>query len=898
MKSEVAIAEIRRLFRLPTSRKRIDRYIEDELQFHLESRIADLVAHGLAPDEARRTAEREYGNLSASRVELAEVDRKMVDRRRRADWFDVLRQDGGYAIRGLRRQPVLTCTIILALGLGVGANAAVFTALDRVFLQPPPGVVDAGAVRRLYARNYSKTHPQYGPDGHLTPLFKTRDLLQLTDAARGTAQIAGDYLYRRAYLEPSKQRVLVTFVSPNYFDFLGLHPQRGRFFAADENHAGPPVPVAVISDAYWKSHFGSDPDVLGKTLHINDLVYTIVGVAPPEFEGLELEVVDMWAPFSDSEGGWEGQDALRLLARIEPGRDQGLLDQILTTQYRRTHADDPAVERNSTITTASIISARGPDGGEIPGLTPRSLALLARLGGIGLVVLIIAVANAASLLLMRALRRQREIAVRIALGISRTRLVMQLVMESTILALVAGAVALLFAELTGATLRSRLATFRWTEHVVDDRVMAFAMLVAVVGGIAAGLAPAMFTLRTDVSASLKASTVSRRGSSIRAALLVTQSGLCMALLACAGVFVQSLRRASDVDRGFDVERTMQLSIPGYYANSEEMVRQIEDRLRTMPGVDAVGRSCAGLMTPCLPTKVGPSASDTIGVGPRGPTVEFVGADFMRAAGLHAVAGRTLSKVDDAVPVAVVSQSLADALFPDGRAVGACVHVREPQSPCRSIVGVVRDVQWDITKPAPYQVYVPYAQAWSLPPHSIIPYFLEVRTRAPASAADVARLREVIAPLLPHEAQFGVNRVVTLLEPQLRPWRMAAVLFLLFGILGLVAAAAGIFGLVAYDVEQRSRELGIRIALGATSAHIVHVVVGSGLRVVAMGLGAGAVVAVLSGRVMASLLFATSFYDPTVLAATAATLVAAATLAMVVPVWRAVRLDPMKVLSSE
>ena len=823
-------------------------------------------------------------------------------RLRAARFIDMLRQDVSYAVRGLSRSPGPTTAIILTLGLGIGANAAIFSALDRVYFQAPPGVVDPGAIRRLYAHRVGNQSAA-GSVGQVTPFLATRDLLDLEEATRGKARVAGYTHDPGTRLEPGHQQVRTTFVSSGYFDFVGVRPALGRFFAPDEDEVpGPPLPVVVISDAFWRQHYAAAPDVIGRTLRIDQTTYTIVGVAPPEFEGLELEVTDLWAPLANVQGGditW-----LRVVARVDRGTDPGALDQLLTRQYRATHAGDPAVGDRSTIITAPILAARGPalagvSVHRIPGMSERSLGLLVRLAGVGLVVALIAIANVASLLLMRAIRRQREIAVRLALGISRARLVSQLVTESVLLGAVAGAAALAAASWTGNALRLQLAGFRWPASVIDHRVVLFAMGIALVGGVLAGLAPAVFALRTDVGTAIKSSSAgTRAGVAIRSGLLVTQSALCMALLASAGVFLQSLRRAGDVDRGFDPDRTIVVSLPAYYPSSEQDVALAAERLRSVPGVASVGRSRTWLADIGMVSKVGPSRSDTIGASARGPSIEFVEPEYLRAAGFRVVAGRPLEASDKSVPVAMVNQALASALFAGRDAVGSCIHVREPASPCRTIVGVVGDIRWDVTEPSIYRVYVPLEQAWTIPNPALIPNYLVVRMRATASSADVARLRSLTAPLISGGSELGVRRISDMLEPELRPWRLAATLFLILGLLGLAAAATGIYGLVAFDVTQRSRELGVRIALGATSASIVRLVLGSGLRVVLMGAAAGAAAALVAGRVMASLLFATSPYDPAVLIVTTLTLTAAATVASLVPAWRAIRVDPARVLSSE
>lgn len=814
---------------------------------------------------------------------------------------DVLRQDISYAVRGLSRAPILATTMVVTLGFGVGANAAAFAVLDPVFFKAPPGVVDPGAIRRLYAHKYSRLEPWF-PNGKITPLLGVRDLVDLGTAARGVARIEGDYLDRGVGLQPGGQPVLMTTVSPGYFEFLGVRPAKGRFFTPDEGRvSGPAASVAVISDSFWRTHFASAPGVLGKKVRVDEQTLTIVGIAPRGFDGLELEAVDLWVPLSLIPGGMSGPPLLRLLVRVDRGTNVKVLEQRLSYQFRRSHLGDPMVEDSSTIIVAPLLAARAPADARfpIPRMPERNLTLLSRLAGVGLVVFLIAIANVASLLLMRATRRQREIAVRVALGVSRPRLMLQLLIEGTLVAAVAACVALLFAEFTGSALRSQLSNaLRWTPTVVDGRVAVFTIGIAVVAGLLSALAPAAIALRPDLLTALKSATgITRAASRTRSTLLVTQAALCMALLACAGSFLQSLRKATDLDRGFDTERTIQVGLPGYYANSEQIVASASERLRGAPEVEAVGRSLTALGQLGITSKVGPNASDTIGVTARGPSLNFVDPTFVQAVGLRVVEGRAFAADDNAAPVVMISASLAEALWPSQTRVGRCIHLREPHSPCREVVGVLRDVQWDLTAPSMFQLYVPLAQAWSAPNPALVPDYLYVRTRG-VTPALLVRVHDILTSMVPRGADISVRPVSDLLEPQLRPWRLAATLFFILGALGLLAAGSGIYGLVAYDVTQRSRELGLRIALGATAISILRLVISSGLRVVAMGIAIGSVAALLLGRVMASLLFDTSPYEPAVLLGTALLLVFVAMLASIIPTLRALRVNPAITLSSE
>ena len=828
-------------------------------------------------------------------------------------FIDVARQDLGYAIRGLSRSPGITLTIILSLSLGVGANVAVFTAIDRVFLQAPPGVRDPDQMRRLYARIFYARGPNYGPTGRVMPNLSTRDLRVLSEATRGTARLAGTHLAMGRRLNGSGPPVRATYVSPGYFDLVGVRPSVGRFFAPDEDRiTGEPMPLVVLSYAFWQNQFGSDSAIIGGTLDLGDDVYTVIGVAAPEFEGVELEVTDLWLPLTNLAGG--DITFLRVIARLEPGATDAKLNQVLANGFRQSRADDGDVADSSVAFAGSLFAAKGPelvgvggtsvDGAVIPGdrirgMSDRGTALLPRLGLLGFVVLIISVANVASLLLMRAQRRRREIGIRVALGIPATRLVGHLVAESLLLSLVAGGIALGVANATGGILRAQLSSIRWTETVVDQRAIWLGLGIAVMAGVAAGLAPAVFALRTDVFNTLRGSSgITLAGNRMRTTLLVTQAALCTALLASGGTFLQSLRRATAFDRGFDYERLIQVGIPARDADAEPELARAAERLRSTPGVLSVGRTLTPLAHYGLPSKVGPNASDTVGIGLRGPSLEFVDAAFMDAVGFRAIGGRLLTPADNFAMVIVLTESLARTLFPAGDVLGRCVHVREPDSPCREIVGVVRDLKWDVTTPAMYRAFVPLPQAWAIPPRALIPNYLYVRLRDEATPADVALLRSTLGTVLRRPNELLVQRMSAQLAPQLQPWRVAAILFLVLGSLGLLAAATGIYGLVAYDVTQRTREIGVRVALGASSRQVMNLVIGTGLRVVLMGVGAGLLIAFGIGRVMLALLFGTSPFDPVVLTATVVVLVGAALLASLVPAWRALRVNPAIALRAE
>lgn len=819
--------------------------------------------------------------------------------------FSSLRNDLPYAIRSLARSPGLTLTIILTFALGVGANAAVFTVLDRVFFAPPTGVREPDRLRRLYPYQVSTDERDIGHNVRMMPQLPTQDMLALRAAVAGRAQIESDYMFRRGHTKPDGERVLVTYVTPGYFGMMGIRMQRGRVFAENEfTVPGAPLPVAVISDRYWKRKYGGDPNVIGKVILMDDDSYTITGVVAPEFEGSELESIDMWSPMSNVEGG--NHPSNRVIMRVNEGIETNALDQLLTKTYLELHENDKRVSEGSYIMTAPMQTARGPQltgtsSPRVPGISENGLALLARLAIVGVMVLVIAVANVASLLLMRAVRRRHEIAICLALGVSNGRLISQLVIESVLLSLLAGGAALYAAFFAGRLLRTQLGQLiHWSDVVVNKRVIVLAMVVAVIGGCCAGLAPALFALRADVASWLRSGTVVRVGSRIRSGLLIAQAALCMALLASAGTLLMSLRRAEFADRGFDVPQTINVTMPAFHATSETDLQRAMQEIRAMPDVESVGQISGTITSVGIQSKIGLSASDTVGPNANGPWLDFADQHFARASGMTLLKGKWFDSTNVMLPVIVLNEAMARALYRGRPIAGTCVRVREPGGGlCREVLGITKNVDGDAQGEPQQRAYIPIMQAWMRPPTGLVPNYFMVRMRSEATPEMVQRVRDAIARVGGPSARDAVVRTVKQqLEPQLQPWRLAVKLFFILGVLGLVAATAGIYGLVSFDVTQRTRELGVRLALGASATNIVSLTMQSALRVLGYGIVAGVLAALVVGRVMSAIMFETSPYDPIVLSGTIVAVALVTIVASLVPAWRATRLSPAVALSTE
>ena len=447
------------------------------------------------------------------------------------------------------------------------------------------------AVRRLISFSRGFGNIEFANDR-----FTTADIEHLRATAAGLAEIEGFHSSNNL-IDNDPQKHSVAYATTGFFHLAGTHPYRGRFFSADENHYGDPRNVAVLNYDYWRRAFGADSAILGRTMRVDTTVFTIIGVAAPRFEGMDLDVVDVWVPLASlpagGEGGWWNGNfgVVSLFARLSASADGRAIESRLNARFRH---DRQSTDRDSTarLETAPILQARSALG--LGRQDERNLALMTRLAGVGLLVLIIAVSNVASLLLMRALRRRREIAIRVALGVSRRRLGGQLLVESVMLGLAGGAVAVLIAFWTGGVLRTLLVSdVHWSATVIDHRVVAFTMIVAVIAGVAAGLAPATIALRRDVITALKAgsSESGRPRSLVRISLLVTQTALCMLMLASAGVFLQSLRRANRFDLGFDADHLITFAL---YGPQQNVMEDALVRLRALPSVASVSLS-SGLL---------------------------------------------------------------------------------------------------------------------------------------------------------------------------------------------------------------------------------------------------------------------------------------------------------------
>ena len=868
--------------------------MSDELAFHLDMETEKNIRNGMSPTEARRVALIAFGGMDRVAEEMRDV--------RNISWLEDLVHDLRHVARALARSPGFALTAILTFALGLGANATMFGVIDQLLFRAPAHVTSPDRIVMLSMRGPGST-------GIGQPTFNWPVYRVLRERVRSFDAIAlADYQPMDVPIGTGAdaQSLSGLLVTPSYFTVLGLRPALGRFMAASEGNEPVGAAVAVISYGSWTRRFGNARNVLGTTLDIANQRFTIIGVTPRGFTGTELGEVDLWLPMTGAlwlqplPSNWTTMTSAtyaRVFARLRAGvsreRATDEVGRVLTAALPK----EWYVNGRRALLTPLVQSRSAQQGG-----TARVTALLAAMS---VTVLLIACANVANLLLARALRRRREIAVRLALGISRGRLARMLLTESMLLALLGGVAAVIVASWAGSLIRGLLfGDITWATGTVDRRMLAFTALAAILTGLVTGLIPALQASRPDMTSALKAGV--REGgeqrTATRSTLLVLQAALSVVLLVGAGLFVRSLIALTATRLGVDPDRvltaSMNLRAVGRRADeSDEIYRQALARVRALPGI----ASAAAAYT----TPFGASWGADMRVPGRdslpeaqGPFYNSVSPGYFATLGTRILDGREFTDADrpGSPRVIVINATMARLLWPGRRAVGECIDFVTDSLPCATVVGVVEDIRRQGLFEGPtYFVHVPLTQdVLALRARHVL-----VRPRGDASRMiePVRRAVQTAAPGLPYAK---VQRIgdMSILVSQLRPWRLAAALFGAFGLLALALAAVGLYGVVSYSVAQRIPEMGVRVALGASRRHLAELVVRQGVAVTSIGVALGVIVALITGRFATPLLYQESPRDPIVFGIVVATLFVVAVAASAVPAWRASHVDPIEALRTE
>ncbi len=893
------LSELRHRWRALVHRDRIEHELDAELRFHLEREAAKLESRGMSPAEAARTA-----RLALGGVERIKEDARAV---RGTVLAEQLWRDLRHVIRGLRARPVFTIGVAGTLALGIGANAAMFGIVDRLMFRDPAGLREPARVRRVYLQ-WTEDGERRTDRNMAFPRY--RDFVR--DAR--TVDAVGAFQVRTVALgrgeESREARAAV--VSASYLGFFDAPPALGRWFTALEDDAPAGAEVVVLGYDYWQTRYGGRRDVLGQTLQVDRMTATIVGVAPPDFSGVadegEPSVFVPMSAFAHSMRGTGYVESynwgwLELLVRLRPGvtveEASADMSRALVSSWRREDKrlvdDKRLAAAQPEVLLAPLHLGRGPDAS----LDARVALWLT---GVALLVLLIACANITNLFLSRAVARQREVALRLALGVGRLRLAWQVLLESLVLGVLGGLGGIVLARYAGGTLRALLLPDSPDLAVFADvRTMVYAFGLALLASIATSIVPAVMATRIDVSHALKAGGrgASPRRSRLQRSLVIVQSALSVLLLVWATLFVRSLQRAESHRLGYDVETLLfaEVSMRGTQVDSGSAVAllaRLDEAAREIPGVTKVA------MTTSVPFW----SSESRGLIVAGVdslrrlgrfTLQAGSGEYFAATGTRIVAGRALGDEDRAgtMPVAVVSEGMARAVWPGRSALGECFRLDDASSPCRVIVGIAEESAMQSLAPTrEFTYYLPVSQ---FPEAASPQYFIRV---ADAHNLPIAALRSRMQRELPGAAYVNVVPMSELLAPQYRGWRLGATMFAAFGGLALLVAALGLHSLVAYETAQREKELGVRLALGASRKRLLQLIVGQGTRLAMIGVVIGVGLALALSGAMSGLMFEQSTRDPVVFGGIALGLVVVAVLASLVPGWRATRVDPAMSLRSD
>ena len=886
----------RRPVEMPLNSARINRAIDDELAFHVDERIRELIASGVPPQLARERANTEFRGLDATRHDLQRIDedasrRQSVGEHIADFWMDLKR-----TTRVLSRRPGYVTIAAFTLALGIGANAAMFAVTDRLLLSPPPHIRDARDVVHLRfdeAREAGRIVWVGAP----YPFFRA-----LLDA-QPAFDIAG-YLTQSMPLRTGSthRTASVTAVTPGYFTLLGTRPALGRFFDGDESGER----AVVISHSLWTREL-AESDVVGSDITLNGERYTIVGVAPRGFTGAGIAPVDAFIPLGSSPSlpaNWQTRldfRMLMMLARPHAGTTQQAMQAEATRLYQTSRRGLPQFDSTARVLTAALVPGRKPEGE----MTTDARVTL-WLQGVSILVLIIAIANVANLMLLRGLERRRETAVAVALGVSRMRLARSVVLESLLLGILAGLMAVMMSRWSGPFVWSLLLPVGADIASTSLRDSILIGLVTASSVVVMSVVPVALQLRTKVGDVLReaARGSSRRGSLMGDALVVIQVACAVVLLVGSGLFVRSMWRLDGLNLGFDVGRVVAVHVDHGQARDSagaaQFLRDATARVRAVPGVDLVAASLTAPYRPSSsPTVHLPGRDQLPGVGPNAlgyPTFIAITPEFFAVMGLALQRGREFGAEDGATTplVTIVDATMARTFWPAGDAIGNCFRIGADTMPCRTIVGIVQDTRRSpIEKTHSPRYYLPLAQA----PVSQTNHYLFARTALP-TAALVAPVRDAILAGDAPPPLVEVSPMKKFLDPYTRPWRLGRAVFVAFGVVSTIIATIGLFGVISYGILQRRRELGIRMALGATHGTVLRLVLsGAGKRTV-VGLVAGSLGAVLLGSGLEDLLFQTSAMDVPAFVASMLVVAFATVIACVVPALRATRVDPTVTLKAE
>jgi macrolide transport system ATP-binding/permease protein len=918
-------------------KERRDRELAAEMESHLQMHIEDNLRAGMTLAEARRQAMIKLGGI--------EQTKEMVRERRGLPIVDALLQDLRFGSRMLRKNLGFTAVAVLTLALGIGVNTAIFTAFDALVLRPRP-VKDPDRLAFVFRATPGEGHGWFSYPDYLyyrdhsssfsdLSLFAFGMALTSSDlpatGPEATPGIAGAVGFQLPQLlQGSAQPIMCFFVSGNYFPMLGATPLLGRILLPEDDQANAP-PVVLMSGNYWQRRFHSDPKVMGSVLHLNGVAFTVVGVTPLDYLATASSVPDLWAPIPAKialgvvtrrelenrlvMAGFTSGRLKQGISLLDAQAELNVLGERLRTQY-------PEAERDMSV---RVVSGRN----NLSGLDPETWAVVAAAMTAVALLLLIACANVASLLLARAVARRKEIAVRLALGAGRPRLLRQLLTESIVLALLAGSLGLPLAgwmlHLLIAEIASALPSFWGTialEISPDIRIFAYTLLVSCVAGIAFGLAPALQASKSDVNSALKeegtafGQRLSR--SRLRGILVAGQMAACLVLLISSALLLRGSERALKIDPGYETRRVTYLEMydPArlHYSQARllQLNRDLIQRIANLPGVLSVAQASRGPMggirwVPVAPVGAAPSASGASGGETPVAGYSLVTPNYFETLGIPIVRGRnfTPGEADGGTPVVVISEATAQHFWPGEDPLGKRLKIgsekgttsfpgeKNPFVASSEVIGVARDVRsMDLRKKDESYVYLPLSQSrqWT---STLLARTEGDPTPLLAIIGREVRLVDANLPVVGAPLHTMIS-----MDPFFVVSRIGGVLASIVGALGLLLACLGVYGMVSYSVAQRTREIGIRMALGAKRIQVLQLVMREGFRPILSGIAMGVLASAGVSRALMATLFGLSPLDMVSFLGMSLVLIVIALLATWLPARRATEVDPMVALRYE